>query len=240
MRVLVTNDDGYKSVGLKLLVEKIKKHFDQIVVIAPKTQKSATSHSIILKGGIEFKKVDQIVEDVDTYYCDGNPADCVSFARAVLNYPYDLVISGCNNGINLGYDVIYSGTVAGAADGLIDGKKGLAVSCAVGEFESLVNLDNVLNYIYDNKLFEHTDLINVNLVINPKGIKITSLGKSIYGAYYDLESDGLYHPRMGTVLNDPTNAPDTDWGAYSNGYISITPLTIDMTDFKAINVYKKN
>ena len=102
MKVLVTNDDGYTAIGIKKLVEKIKGKYEEIVVIAPKTQKSATSHSIILKGGIEFKQVDDIVEGIKTYYCDGNPADCVSFARCVLKYPYDLVISGCNNGINLG------------------------------------------------------------------------------------------------------------------------------------------
>ena len=164
MKVLVTNDDGYTAIGIKKLVEKIKGKYEEIIVIAPKTQKSATSHSIILKGGIEFKQVDDIVEGIKTYYCDGNPADCVSFARCVLKYPYDLVISGCNNGINLGYDVIYSGTVAGAADALINGKKGLAISCKVGDFDSLDNLDMALEFISDNKLFDKCDLINVNLV----------------------------------------------------------------------------
>ena len=239
MRVLVTNDDGYTSVGIKRLVEKIVDKYEEIVVVAPKTQKSATSHSIILKGGIEFKQVDDIVKGVKTYYCDGNPADCVSFARAVLKYPYDLVISGCNNGINLGYDVIYSGTVAGAADGLIDSKKGLAISCKVGDFDSLDNLDMVLEYISNNNLFEKTNLINVNLLQNPKGIKLTHLGKSCYGSYYDLKEDGLYYPRMGDVNTDPTNASDSDWSSFLDGYISITPLTIDMTDYKTLNEYKK-
>lgn len=239
MKVLVTNDDGYKSIGLKRLVEKISKHYDEIVVVAPKTQKSATSHSIILKGGIEFEQVEDIVPGVKTYYCDGNPADCVSVARCILKYPYDLVVSGCNNGINLGFDVIYSGTVAGAADGLIDGKKGLAVSCKVNDFDSLENIDMVLEYISQNKLFEKTDLINVNLVKEPKGIKLTKLGKSLYGAYYEKNEDGLYYPKMGDVNADPSNSDDTDWHAFLNGYISVSPLTIDMTDFNCYNEYKK-
>lgn len=239
MRVLVTNDDGYTSVGLHKLVEKIKGRFEEIVVVAPKTQKSATSHSIILRGGIEFKQVDDIIPSVKTYYCDGNPADCVSIARCVLNYNYDLVISGCNNGVNLGYDIIYSGTVAGAADGLIDGKKGLAVSCGVNKFESLENLNEVLDFINETRMFEKANLINVNLVTNPKGMKITKAGKTVYGAFYELEEDGLYYPRMGEVNSDESNDVDTDWYAYLNGYTSITPLTIDMTDFKVYNEYKK-
>lgn len=239
MRVLVTNDDGYTSVGLQKLVENIKDRYEEIVIVAPKTQKSATSHSIILRGGIEFKQVDDIVPSVKSYYCDGNPADCVSFARCVLKYEYDLVISGCNNGLNLGYDIVYSGTVAGASDGLIDGKKGLAVSCNVNDFESLKNLNNVLDYIDEIKLFEKTNLINVNLVNNHKGIKLTRAGKTVYGAYYDLCDDGLYYPRMGEVHPDPSNEIDTDWYAYSNGYTSVTPLTIDMTDVKVYNEYNK-
>lgn len=239
MRVLVTNDDGYTSLGLKLLVEKIVDKYEEVIVVAPKTQKSATSHSIILRGGIEFKQVDDIISGVKTYFCDGNPADCVSFARCVLKYPYDLVISGCNNGVNLGYDVIYSGTVAGASDGLIDGKKGLAVSCAVNNFESLENFEDVLNFINKEKLFDKTDLINVNLVKNPKGIKLTKTGKTVYGAYYDLKEDGLYYPSMGVVNSDESNQEDSDWVAFNNGYTSVTPLTIDMTDKSFFEEYKK-
>lgn len=239
MRVLVTNDDGYKSIGLKKLVEKIVDKYDEIVVVAPKTQKSATSHSIILRGGIEFKQVEEIIPTVKTYYCDGNPADCVSFARCVLNYKYDLVISGCNNGVNLGYDIMYSGTVAGAADGLIDGKKGLSVSCAPNDFDSIESFEEVLTFIDVNKLFDKTDLINVNLVHNHKGIKITKAGKTVYGAYYDLGEDGLYYPRMGDVGSDCTNDVDTDWAVFLDGFTSVTPLTIDMTDLKAYNEYKK-
>lgn len=239
MKVLVTNDDGYTSIGLKKLVEKIKKYYEEIVVIAPKSQKSATSHSIILKGNIEFKQVEDIVPGVKTYSCDGNPADCVSFARCVLKYPYDLVISGCNNGVNLGYDIIYSGTVAGASDGLIDGKKGLAISCKVGDFDSIENVDKVLEYIYRNKLFEKTDLLNVNLVKEPKGIKLTKLGKSVYGAYYVKADKDTYIPKMGDVQSDPSNDSDADWTVFSNGYISITPLTIDSTDYSLLKEYKK-
>lgn len=239
MKVLVTNDDGYTSIGLKKLVEKIKNRYEKIVVVAPKTQKSATSHSIILKGGIEFKKVSDIIEGIDTYYCDGNPADCVSITRCVLKYPYDLVISGCNNGLNMGYDVIYSGTVAGAADGLIDGKKGLAVSCQVNDFDSLENLDIVLDYIDENKMFDKCDLININLNKNYKGIKITHVGKTVYGAFYEEAADGLYYPKMGDVKPDPNNDSNSDWGAFIDGYITITPLTIDMTDYKIYREYKK-
>lgn len=239
MRILVTNDDGYTSIGLKRLVEKLVNHFEEVVVIAPKTQKSATSHSIILRGSIEFKQVEDIIPGVKTYYCDGNPADCTSFARCVLKYPYDLVVSGCNNGVNLGYDIIYSGTVAGASDGLIDGKKGLAVSCEVGDFDSIENFDMVLKYIYQNKLFEKTNLINVNLVQNPKGIKLTKMGKTFYGAYYDKAEDGTYIPKMGEVKSDPSNDEETDWYAFSNGYISVTPLTIDSTDYSVLKEYKK-
>lgn len=239
MKVLVTNDDGYLAIGIKRLVEKIKDRFEEIIVVAPKTQKSATSHSIILKGGIEFKQVSDIVDGVKTYYCDGNPADCVSVTRAILKYPYDLVISGCNNGINLGFDVIYSGTVAGAGDALINGKKGLAISCKVGDFDSLENLDSVFDFIDENKLFEKTDLINVNLIKNPKGIKLTHLGKSLYGASYTLNEDGLYYPVMGDVNSSPENTLQTDWGAFLENYISVTPLTIDMTDYNALKEYKK-
>lgn len=238
MKVLVTNDDGYKSIGLKLLIDKIKKYFDEIIVIAPKSQKSATSHAIILKGNIEFKQVDDIVSGVKTYYCDANPADCVSFARCVLKYPFDLVISGCNNGINLGYDIIYSGTVAGAKEGLIGNKKGLAISCKQNEFDSLESIDMVFDYIFSNKLFEKASLLNVNLVKNAKGVKITKMGKTFYGAYYEKLENDIYIPKMSDVSSYLDNDCETDWYAFLNNYISITPLTIDSTDYKMLKEYK--
>ena len=108
--LLVTNDDGYFAEGIKALVEELYKYTKNIIVLAPKNETSAVSHGITLRRGLSLKEETPIYKDVKTYSLDGTPADCVSVGITYLNIKPDYVISGINNGLNMGDDILYSGT----------------------------------------------------------------------------------------------------------------------------------
>ena len=127
-RVLITNDDGYDADGIKALVEQIYIFTKDIIVIAPKTNSSAVSHSITLKDGMKLVKEDSIYKDVTTYSLTGTPADCVSVGLVYLKLNPDYVISGINNGLNMGIDILYSGTVAACFEAGIHNVKSIAFS----------------------------------------------------------------------------------------------------------------
>ena len=110
MRILITNDDGVFAEGIRLLAEWAKK-LGEVTVVAPKREQSGKSHAINFTEPMEIKRVD-LMDGVEAYSCDSTPADCVRYGIAGLNRTYDLVLSGINRGVNLGVDMIYSGTVA--------------------------------------------------------------------------------------------------------------------------------
>ena len=127
MRILITNDDGLYAEGLKILVEKARK-YGEIVVVAPKEEQSAKSHSINIKTGIECKKVN-LFEGIDSYQIDSSPADCVRYAYYGLKLDFDLVFSGINKGFNVGEDIMYSGTCAAIFETESTKRNGIAFSC---------------------------------------------------------------------------------------------------------------
>lgn len=220
MNILLTNDDGYDSKGIHILKDKLKK-YGAVVIVAPKGPMSAKSVSITLGKGIKVEKIDNT-----TFICDGTPADCVSFGCKALNVDFDLVVSGCNNGFNLSYDTMYSGTVGAALEGLTYGIKSIAFSCE-GNFEIVERyFDEVLEFILNKDLLSDKYLLNVNF---PKGdvvedIKLSSLYYNLeqYEYFFTNEEDGFHAHRR--LLTDFSDDKESDCYLVNHSIVSITPL----------------
>ncbi len=227
-QVLITNDDGVDAEGIKILVKQIYKFTKNVVVIAPKFNSSAVSHSITLKDGMKLEKISSIYKDVETYSLTGTPADCVSVGIVYLNLKPDYVISGINNGLNMGVDILYSGTVAACFEAGCLGFKSIAFSCERNELISAQQIPDVINFISGCEKLKNTPVLNVNMPIKAQGIKITEQGGNQFSHKYDM-IDGLIYA-AGTCLfgKEETNL-NSDIRAYYDGYISITPLTTNRT-----------
>jgi len=239
MKILITNDDGIRAQGLISLVKALK-NLGRVVVVAPDSQQSAVSHSITLHKPLRcVESTDFPVEGVEAFYTNGTPTDAVLLGiHAIYREKPDIIVSGINSGPNLGGDVTYSGTVAGAMEGVIARVPSISVS--MGAFENLL-YDDCAAFILDlvrvmsaNSLPGEI-LLNVNYPNIPKseikGVAITRLGQRWY--------DDVVHSRIDprgrkyywiTGKKVLTGKQDgTDAHELSKGYISITPLTLDMT-----------
>ena len=218
MNILLTNDDGYNSKGILLLKEKLQK-YGRVIIVAPKEHMSAKSVSITLDRGFEVTQVSK-----DTFACDATPADCVSFACNALSIDFDLVISGCNNGFNISYDTMYSGTVGAAQEALRNHIPSIAVSCQFN-FEIVEeHFDEVFTYILNKELLSNEYLLNINFPLGEevKGIKISTLYYRNDDYYFVKKED-----RYWAYRNCQTNFDDdknSDCYLVNNGYVSITPL----------------
>lgn len=163
MKILITNDDGIDASGIIKLAEIAVKISDEVYVVAPSGQRSAVSHSITVKKALRVRRVPFPAGVKAAYSCSGMPADCVKAAvHAILQERPDVVISGINNGYNMGYDTIYSGTVAAAREAAYQGIKGIAVS-AGGDDYALADcwLERILRTLMDRKIFSH-EIWNIN------------------------------------------------------------------------------
>ncbi len=220
MNILLTNDDGYNSEGILLLKDKLKK-YGIVVIVAPLKHMSAKSVSITLGTGFHVLDMGDNV-----FACDGTPADCVSFACNALNIKFDLVVSGCNNGFNISYDTMYSGTIGACLEALTYGVKAIAVSC---EFNfDLVDkyFDEVFKYVLDKNLLSKEYLLNVNFPMGEvmKGIKLSSLYYNVnqYDYFFTKEEDG--HHAYRKLKTDYSDDKGSDCFLVRHGYVSITPL----------------
>jgi 5'-nucleotidase len=238
VKILVTNDDSINSRGLKVLVEQAKKYGD-VVVVAPMEEQSGKSHSINIKGGLDLQKVDKGFE-VETYSFGSTPADCVRAATHLLKLDFDMVLSGINNGMNLGEDIFYSGTVAGATEGLFTNKLGLAFSTYPDNFDVVAtHFDSIVQFIEKHGLMKIGKLYNINVPYNPKGIKLTFQGNTHFDTNFVFKDD-LHHPSGKPQYEKEKNNVGSDVWAIINEYISITPLVADRTDYNILNSLKNN
>lgn len=237
--ILISNDDGINSKGIGALIEAVQ-GLGVIYVFAPDSERSASSHSFSLNKPITFK---EIAENV--FITDGTPTDCVLFAvRGLMKKKPDIILSGINHGANLGDDITYSGTVAVAIEGTLLGIPSIAFSYV--EFEK--NPD----FTYSKKVARWLSekvikiglpkgiLLNVNIPKEFKGrIKITQLGKRIYrDSIIESEKDGK---KVFTIGGDPPSwikEEGTDFEAIEYGYTSITPIHLNLTDFRMIKKIK--
>ena len=233
MKILLTNDDGYNAIGIQILKEKLSK-YGQVTIVAPFTHMSGKSISITIG---DWMKVDKINDD--TYAVHGTPADCVSFALAGLKEDFDIVVSGCNNGHNLSYDTLFSGTVGACLSALMGRKKTVAFSAPYDDFSVLEDsFDEIWEYINKYNLLSNEYLLNINLPReSSKGIKIGKLYYRNDFYYFEKKDDEYYALRD---VEDAKDMPlDADCRQVKDGYISITPVTKIPFDIILYNEIKK-
>ncbi|EAK3283030.1 5'/3'-nucleotidase SurE [Campylobacter upsaliensis] len=249
--ILITNDDGFESEGLKKLVKMLKKEFKaKITIVAPATEKSACSHSITLTKPLRFVKVGKRFYKLD----DGTPADCVYLALAALykNRLPDLVISGINMGANVGEDITYSGTCAGAMEAVLQGIPALALSQFYKINEKELNFKNALNITKElvEKIFnqgfplDKKEFLNVNFP-SPKskfkGVKICKAGKRVYNfkAHANTNPRGVEYFWLASANLDFEDEKNSDIALLKQGYATITPIMLDLTAYKKMQNLKK-
>lgn len=235
MKILVVNDDGIYSKNLKILVDYLKNIYNDIMVVAPSSEQSAMSHRINIKGPIKLTTHEGLFDGVKAYSIDSTPADCVKFAIDYLKYDFDIVFSGINDGLNLGDDISYSGTVAAILEAAYYQKKGIALSVIKGQNTNILeSLEIFMQDYLKNAIYSQFLTFNVNLPQNPKGIKYVPQGKGNYRYYFTKEQDNIYTPRIKPKYQK-RDIIENDLDAYYNEYISVTPLTVDKTDYQILN-----
>lgn len=234
MKILVTNDDGINSQNLKMLVNYLRNIYNEILVVAPSEEQSAMSHRINIKGPIKLTKHFEMFEKVKAYSINSTPADCVKFAVDCLGYDFDIVFSGINDGLNLADDISYSGTVAAILEASYYNKKGIALSVIKGQTEGIKEaLDVFFKDFLNSNIYNEHQTFNINLPLNPIGIKYVPQGSGNYIYYFTEEKENIYTPRIKPKY-EIRNKILTDLDAYYNNYISVTPLTVDKTDYKVL------
>ena len=241
MNVLISNDDGILARGLSLLGEAAG-DLGRVTVVAPDREQSATSHSLTLHRPIRAtRRAD------GAYQVDGTPTDCVLLALdALMPEKPDFVFSGVNHGPNMGEDVLYSGTVAAAMEGLAAGIPSVAISYGSFDLEHLeshrAGLSRLLAGIVAIESFPRDMLLSVNLPPIPgdqvKGVRITHLGSRVFHEEVARMKDpwgrDIYWIGGGHVTW--SGGADSDFRAVGEGYISVTPLHVDMTNYDLLEV----
>jgi len=227
MRILITNDDGMEAAQLVNLIRWCRK-LGQVTAVVPKVEQSGKSHSFEIKRDIEAKQV-ALAPDVTVWSVDSTPADCVRFAVLGKNMEFDLCISGINRGLNMGRDIMYSGTVAAASEAVNLGIRAVALSTNPENYpNATAELDRVLDFFREHDLLRKNDIYNVNIPARPKGFRITRQGGPYYSDDFPHVGGDMYRPTGKPVWVDSGDLTlDTD--ATLSGYITITPLTLDRT-----------
>jgi 5'-nucleotidase len=243
IRILVTNDDGVNAEGIRRL-RRAMSRIGEVVVVAPDTQKSGASHALTLSDPLRSHRIDD-----NTLAVDGTPTDCVLLAmRGLLDdRKPDILVSGMNHGPNLGDDVTYSGTVAAAFEGTLLGLPSIAISVASWDkcsFDSAERFAEVIT----RKVLEHGlpegTLLNVNVPSLPpdeiKGVRVTKLGKRVYRDAVVKKQDprGRDYYWIGGQPPIWCEGEGTDFEAVEEGMISVTPLQLDLTDYKSLHMVR--
>ena len=249
-KILITNDDSFEAKGLEILIEAVK-DLAEVYVIAPAHHKSACSHSITITKPLKLKKIKTNFYKLD----DGTPADCIYIGidKFFKDSLPDLVLSGINHGANLGEDVNYSGTVAGAFEGAIHNIPSIAFSQLLKSFDNPpteINWEqtkevvkDIVKKVLDKEInIPHREILNVNIPNTKKikGYKITKLGYRIFE--FDLHTNkdprGEEYYWLGIHPLAFKEEKETDFNAIKNGYVSITPLTMDRTSYNTLQKLK--
>jgi len=237
--ILVTNDDGVYSPGIQILAKRLRE-LDSVVIVAPDRERSAAGHSMTLHRPLLIEEIKESV-----YSVNGTPTDCVNIAvKGLLKEEPKLVVSGINKGPNLGDDVTYSGTVAGAIEATILGIRSFAVSLAAREDFRFAEAAEVAyrtaERIFEQGLSEGT-LLNINvpnfMLSEIQGVRITRLGKRIYHqmTVERVDPRGKKYYWIGGGEPDWEREEGTDFDAIDRKMVSITPLHLDMTDYSSFD-----
>jgi 5'-nucleotidase len=245
MHILVTNDDGILAPGLLALTKEMRR-MGEVSVLAPDHNWSASGHVKTMHRPLRVKEA-ILADGSSAWASDGAPSDCVALGLlGFIPEKIDLVVSGINPNANIGHDVTYSGTVTAAMEAAIGGVPGIAFSLhAPEEFQDALDYAPAARIAYrivaaivlNNKL--PNLVLNVNIPYLPdeqiKGILVTRQGLRVYNDRLDRRLDPRGRPYYWIGGDAPTAIPDegTDFGALEQGYVSITPLNLDLTDFQA-------
>ncbi|MBI5827579.1 MAG: 5'/3'-nucleotidase SurE [Deltaproteobacteria bacterium] len=239
--ILISNDDGIRSEGIMRLASALKKA-GVVYVVAPDRERSAASHSLTLHRPLRVEEVAPRM-----YAVDGTPTDCVTLAvNRILPARPDILVSGINKGGNLGEDVTYSGTVSAAMEGTLLGIPSVAISLAARadfDFKAAAAFAlRIVKHVFRKGLPKDT-LLNVNVpqVRNIKGYRITKQGKRFFSdaIVEKVDPRGKKYYWIGGDMQRWEGGADTDFHAVSKGYISITPVHLDMTNYASIDELKK-
>ncbi len=257
-RILVTNDDGFESEGLRALKEALS-DLGEVITVAPTLEKSACGHSLTLTRPLRFVKLENNFYKLD----DGTPSDCVflSLKKLFADSKPDLVVSGINRGANMGEDITYSGTAAAAMEAVLQGIPAIAISqvcrsqcqdidtlaykLAKKSIRSLVK-----KILYEGFPLPQRQFLNVNIPpVEPqecKGWQITHAGRRAYGndAQVHINPRGLEYywiglPRLDWHSHPHPNNEWSDFEAVRENYVSITPVQLDMTSYEQLDRLKE-
>ncbi|MEY2817828.1 MAG: hypothetical protein RL275_1291 [Chloroflexota bacterium] len=251
MHILVTNDDGVTALGLLALAQEMRK-LGKVTVFAPDKNWSASGHVKTMERPLRVKEV-TLADGTTAFASDGAPSDCVALPLlGLVEETIDIVVSGINPNANVGHDVTYSGTVTAAMEAVIAGVRGVAVSLDSPEGHrgpldystAAVVGRRVVEQVIADGLPEGV-VLNVNVPYltesELKGYMITRQGLRVYRDALDVRSDPRGKPYYWIGGEAPTGVdePGTDFGALRAGMVSITPLQLDLTHLKAMDVLKK-
>lgn len=238
-RILITNDDGIHYQGIRAL-ERALMPLGDIYVVAPSHEMSAASRAITLGRPLRIDRI-----DAHHYAVDGTPVDCVTLAiNVILDSLPDLIVSGINQGANLGDDVLYSGTVAGAAEAIVYGLPGVAFSLqGRGELDftpAAAFATILVQKVLQDGLPERT-MLNVNIPRKAiRGVRVTRQGNKVIQTRITegLDPRGRKYYWIGEDKSTWNPEAGTDYQAILDGYISITPLQNDLTNAAALSLFK--
>lgn len=243
MNILITNDDGIYSEGIRALYESLRT-IGKVTIVAPDAERSAVGHAITLSDPLRVKKISRGGKFFG-YATTGTPADCVKLAiRALLKKKPDLIVSGINLGPNVGYSVLYSGTVSGATEGAILGIPSFAISLATftrPDYSfAAIFARKLAKQIIQNKGLPKGTLLNVNIPAVRqkyiKGVRIVKQSEKAIEERFDKREDPhkhIYYWLTGEVIKSDKKE-DADIETIRNNYISITPIHCDMTNYEFI------
>ena len=237
MRILITNDDGIGNKGICLLAEWAKK-LGEVTVIAPKVEQSGKSHAIDFITPVEIKKV-PFIDGVEAYSMSSTPADCVRFGVLGLGKKFDLVLSGINCGVNLGADIVYSGTVGAIFEAARGHIPAIAFSAFPdGQEIAAKHLDEVYEYIKSNNLLNECPLFNVNIPNDATEIRMTYQGSPYFSDRFIRKDGDIFVQEGGPIPDICPDDIDRDTVAVRKGYISVTPLLATRTDMATFEKYR--
>ncbi len=247
MNILVTNDDGIQSAGIRTLIE-IAKEFGNVTVLAPDSPQSAKSHSITVEIPISYKLIEK-TDNYKEYSCSGTPVDCVKLAiHELVPQKPDLILSGINHGQNTSLSVIYSGTMAAVVEGTMNKIQSIGfsvnnVSPDIDFSQTKPFIREIIRKVIDNKLPAGVCL-NVNFPdiekFKIKGVKVCRAVNGVWKEKF-VSANNKYKNAFwltGEFENFEPHAKDTDEYAVQNGYASVVPVKFDFTDYSYIDNLK--
>lgn len=239
MHILIANDDGFRAPGIQALAKAMRR-FGRVTIVAPDHNHSGASNSLSLNRPLTVEHTD----GDDLYVVSGTPSDCVHVALTGLLSKPDLVVSGINCGANMGEDTMYSGTVAAAIEGYLFGVPSIAFSQIDKGWGELDSAARVAQIVVERYLTQRTDeramLLNVNIPNMPldclQGIRGTRLGRrtTAENVIREMSPRGFPIYWLGAAGQPDDDEEGTDFWATSHGYVSVSPLQVDLTAFKQV------